>query len=252
MGIGIILDFIIIGMLILSIWLGYKKGLTKSLLKIFSFLIAIVISLILYKPIANLVITQTDIVNNLQNTIVNKFKDEEEKNNKLKSYNSENNEIENKNNEESIEKEEIETYEKQEEVTEKNFKNIFNKYIEEKIIESANEAKEYVIEKASKEIAIFIVNICVYIFLLIAIRIILIFIKALAELITKIPGIKQCDELLGGIYGCLRALIIILAIVTVLSIIISITSSDWLIEIINQTFITKFIYENNIIIKIIL
>ena len=243
MGIGIILDIIIIVILSVSILLGYKKGLTKSLVKIFSFFIAIVISLILFKPISNLVIANTDIVNNLQNTITNTFKDEEEKNKKIESeekqYTEDNNE------KEKLEKEQYEN-------SEKNFTNIFNKYIERKIIEAGNDAKDYVIDLASREISVFIVNISIYIILFIIIRIILIFIKALAEYITKIPGIKQCDELLGGGYGAIRACIIILTVFTILSIILSIFRIDGITEIINQSIISKFIYENNIIIKIFL
>ena len=243
MGIGIILDIIIIVILSVSILLGYKKGLTKSLVKIFSFFIAIVISLILFKPISNLVIANTDIVNNLQNTITNTFKDEEEKNKKIESeekqYTEDNNE------KEKLEKEQYEN-------SEKNFTNIFNKYIERKIIEEGNDAKDYVIDLASREISVFIVNISIYIILFIIIRIILIFIKALAEYITKIPGIKQCDELLGGGYGAIRACIIILTVFTILSIILSIFRIDGITEIINQSIISKFIYENNIIIKIFL
>ena len=199
--------------------------------------------MILFKPISNLVIANTDIVNNLQNTITNTFKDEEEKNKKIESeekqYTEDNNE------KEKLEKEQYEN-------SEKNFTNIFNKYIERKIIEAGNDAKDYVIDLASREISVFIVNISIYIILFIIIRIILIFIKALAEYITKIPGIKQCDELLGGGYGAIRACIIILTIFTILSIILSIFRIDGITEIINQSIISKFIYENNIIIKIFL
>ena len=247
MGIGVILDIILIGIFIFSIWLGYKKGLTKSFLKIFSFLIAVIISLILFKPIANFVITQTDIVNNLQSTISRSFKNEDE--NKLQEEDNENETIENEQN--KINKSN-EISENKKENSKKEFLNVFNKYIEEKVIQAGNEAKEYVIETASREIAIFIINISVYIILFIVTRIILIFVKAFTELITKIPGIKQCDELGGGVYGGLRACIIILFIFTILSIILSIVPSEGVLEVINQSILAKLIYENNIIIKIIL
>lgn len=246
MGIGIILDIIIIGILVLSIWLGYKKGLTKSFLKIFSFLIAIIISLILFRPVANFVITNTNIVENLQSTISNTFKHEEEKNKKSEDKQSKENQVNNDNNEVTI------LEKNQNENSEKDFSNIFNKYIEKKIIEAGNDAKDYVIDIASREIAICIVNICVCIILFIIIRIALVFIKALADLITKIPVIKQCDELFGGIYGGIRAFIIIFAIFTILSIVLSIFQIDGITDLLNQSIISKFIYENNIIIKIIL
>lgn len=255
MGIGIILDIIVIGLLVLSIWLGYKKGLTKSLLKIFSFLIAIIISFILFSPISNFIINNTEIVNNLQNTIANTFKNEDEENKKNKELNNNLDEQKNESNnseEENVENKVLQITKEQEETSEKDFKNIFNKYIEKKIIEAGNEAKDYVIELASRQIAIAIVNICVFIVLFIVVRIALIFIKALADVITKIPGIKQCDELFGGIYGGMRACIIILAIFTILSIIVPIFQLDFITDFINQSIISKFLYENNIILKMIL
>ena len=241
---GIILDVIIMGILILSTWLGYKKGLTKSLLKIFTFLIAIIISFILFRPIANIVIKQTNIVNNLQSTISTAFKNEQEKNKELKDENLQDDDTQNKDNRLFNEK--------RNNNSEQSITSIFYKYIENKIIESTNEAKDFVIEKASRKIAISIVNIGVYIILFITIRIILIFIKALADLIKKIPVIKQCDEIGGGIYGLLRASIIILVIFTIISIITSLIPLSGIIEAIDQSIIAKFIYENNIIIQIIL
>ena len=258
MGVGIILDIVIICLLVLSIWLGYKKGLTKSLLKIFSFLIAIIISFILFSPISNFIINNTELVNNLQHAISSAFKNEEEENKKNKEQVNKNENLDeqkNENNnsaEENVENKELQITKEQEENSEKEFKNIFNKYIEKKIIEAGNEAKDYVIELASRQIAIAIVNICVFIILFIVVRIALIFIKVLADVITKIPGIKQCDELLGGIYGGMRACIIILAIFTILSIFIPIFQLDFLTDFLNQSIISKFLYENNIILKILL
>ena len=53
---GIIVDLIIIAVVLLFIFLGYKKGLTGSLIKLLSFIIAIVVAFVLYKPVANAVI----------------------------------------------------------------------------------------------------------------------------------------------------------------------------------------------------
>ena len=211
-------------------------------------------SIILFRPIAYIVTNQTNVVDNLQSTISTAFKNEEKKNKELNDENLkdeelqeddlQNNDIQNKENSVSDEK--------RNNNSEKNITSIFYKYIENKIIESTNEAKDFVIEKASREIAISIVNIGVYIILFIVTRIILIFIKALADLITKIPVIKQCDEIGGGIYGILRAGIVILVIFAIISIITSLIPSVGVIEAIEQSIIAKFIYENNIIIQIIL
>lgn len=219
MKIGIIVDLIIIILFILSIWEGYKKGLTKYLLKIFTFVLAIIISFILFKPISNLVINQTQINDNIQNTVIKTFKEDKQE---------------------------------KEDNDKKNTSNIFLIYIEDKISEVEDEAKDYVLEITAKEISNLIVNIIVFIVLFIVSRIVLIFIKAIADLITKIPVIKQFDELGGGIYGALRVIIIILILFTILDAIIPVLQTQNILTIIDESIIAKFIYENNIIIQIIL
>ena len=74
----IIIDLLIILIVVLSIWLGYKKWLTESLLKIFNFFIALIISIILFTPISNFVINNTQIDEFLQDSIISKFNNNEE------------------------------------------------------------------------------------------------------------------------------------------------------------------------------
>jgi len=218
MKIGSIIDLVIIALVIFSIWEGYRKGLTKSLLKIFTFILAIIISFILFKPISNFIINQTEIDDNIQKSIV----------------------------------ETIRSNKKEEDNNEKNTSDIFVSYIEDKITEVGDTAKDYVIENAAKEISKLIINIIVYIIIFIVSRIVLIFIKAIADLITKLPVIKQFDEVGGGIYGALRAIVVILFLFTIVAVLIPIFQNNAILEIIDESIISKFIYENNTIIKIIL
>ena len=66
---GIIVDLIIIAVVLLFIFLGYKKWLTGSLIKLLSFIIAIVVAFVLYKPVANAVIENTVIDDNIRTTL---------------------------------------------------------------------------------------------------------------------------------------------------------------------------------------
>ena len=61
---GIIVDLIIVGILVLCIFLGYKRGLTGSLLKIVTFLLALIIAFILFKPVSNFIINNTKLDEN--------------------------------------------------------------------------------------------------------------------------------------------------------------------------------------------
>ena len=64
-------DLIIIAVFILCIFLGYKKGLIKVGVRIISFFAALVIALVLYTPISNYIIENTEIVTSIKNTIQN-------------------------------------------------------------------------------------------------------------------------------------------------------------------------------------
>lgn len=162
----IIIDLLIIVIVALSIWMGYKKGLTKSLLKIFNFFIALIISIILFNPISNIIINNTEIDECIQDSIISKF----------------------------INSEDI----KVDDERENNMPAIFNNYIKDEIDKATTEAKENIIRESAKQISISIINIGVVIIIFLVTRIILIFIKGIANIITKLPVIKQCDELGRG------------------------------------------------------
>lgn len=69
---SIILDLIIITIVLLSVFLAYKKGLVSLALGLASFAIALVVTVILYKPISNVVINTTGIDEMIENTIYEK------------------------------------------------------------------------------------------------------------------------------------------------------------------------------------
>ena len=69
----IIIDLIVVGIIALFTFLGYKQGLVKAAIKILSFLIAIVVAFTLYKPVSNLVINNTTIDDNIKSVIIEKI-----------------------------------------------------------------------------------------------------------------------------------------------------------------------------------
>jgi len=58
---GIVIDIILVLIVALSAFLGYKKGLVELGAKLFAGIIAIVITLIIYKPVGNIVIKNTSL-----------------------------------------------------------------------------------------------------------------------------------------------------------------------------------------------
>ena len=82
---GIIIDIILLGILALTTFIGYKRGLVKVVFKIFAFIIALIITIVLYKPITNLVIDNTGLDETIANIIV--------ENGTIENNNTENNSI---------------------------------------------------------------------------------------------------------------------------------------------------------------
>lgn len=72
---GLIIDIVIIAIVVLSIFLGYKKGLVSLGIHLVAFIIALIISFILYRPIGNLIINTTSIDENLQEGIETKLEE---------------------------------------------------------------------------------------------------------------------------------------------------------------------------------
>ena len=68
-----ILDLIVILVIALFTFIGYKQGLIKVAIKIASFFIAIIIALVLFKPVSTLVINNTTIDDKIENAIIEKI-----------------------------------------------------------------------------------------------------------------------------------------------------------------------------------
>lgn len=78
---GIIIDIILLVIVLLSSFLGYKKGLVKLGTRLIAGIIAIILTLIIYKPIANLIIEHTTIDNKIEETIIQNTNEFVSKNN---------------------------------------------------------------------------------------------------------------------------------------------------------------------------
>ncbi len=70
---ALLIDLIIIGIVILFTFIGYKRGLVKIAFSLCTFFIALIIALILYKPISSLVINNTEIDEKIEDAIVQKI-----------------------------------------------------------------------------------------------------------------------------------------------------------------------------------
>ena len=209
---GIFLDIVVVAILALNIILGYKKGLIHVVFNIVAFLLALVITLVLYKPVSNIIIQNTNIHENIKEMILKRSQGTEPK-------------------EENIESNDI------------------NKYIENSINNMTNEAKTAAREVVAENFATKAVQVITGIVLFILTRAILILLRFVTQTIAKLPIIKQFNTLGGIIYGIIKGLIIIYVLLTIMYLIVSIKGNGNIALAIDSSCITKFLYDNNIIVN---
>lgn len=216
----IFLDLIIIALILLSTFLGYKKGLIGVAFKIVSFIIAIIITLILYRPVANLIIEHTTWDETIENTIYEKLSgtqiEEGEKINK----------------------------------DETDLPGVVVNYINDGIETTVKQAQENVSQIVAKNLTQSIIQILTMLIIFAITRLLLLFAKVILEAVAELPIVKQFNEMGGILYGILRGLILVFLLLAIASFILPMINQTILLEYIEHSILTKFLYNHNIILRI--
>lgn len=220
---SILVDIIILALIALSIFIGYKRGLIKCAINVLSFFIAIIVVILLTTPISNLIINTTEIDDNIKNSLTDNIK------------------IGN------VSKEDLVLTEENSNVPE-----VVRKYINDLMADAKDDEPNVVVDTLAQNLTVMIINVGVAVVLFIGTKIILIFVKVLADIIGKIPLIKQFNEVGGIIYGIFSGIVKVYLILAVISIIVPIITDSTLIDAINSSILGSFMYNNNILLKIIL
>ena len=219
----IIIDIIVILIICLCTFIGYKRGLIKVAVNILGFVLAIIIALVLYNPISNFIMNNTSIKDNIKESIsgtVEGYVIGEEK-------------------------------EKEEETDESQIMtNYINNFIEKEKQDVRNGEKE-IISNVSDTVAINIIKVGVAIGVFLISKIILLVIKLFADVIGEIPIIKQFNKVGGTLYGILQGLLIIYILLAIISLIAPSITDSSLIDAINNSKIGSIMYNNNVILKVI-
>ena len=212
--IGIIFDIILVAIIALNIFICYRKGLVKLAVGLIAVLAAIIISIVLYKPVSNIIIENTEFDEKIENTIIENFS--------------------------------VEVEEQQEETD-----NGFMKYMEEYVNDSVNKTRNQIVLEASNVIATKVINICAFLGIFIIARLVLILLTFVADIIMSLPILKQFNKAGGIIYGLIKALLIIYVILAIIFFIIYISGNTTLSNAISSSYITKFFYNNNLLLNLI-
>lgn len=217
---SIIIDLIIVGILALCIFLGIKKGLTGSILKVFSFIIAVVISIVLFRPVSNFVIEKTLIDDKIEESLVSIVEKDVDEEGQVKE--------------------------------DSNLPKSLVDNINESLKNATEDAKSTIVKSTAHNITITIVSVGVAIVLFVVTRILLIFVKMFVKFLTDLPIIKQFDKAGGFIYGVLEGLLIVYVLLGIISCISPLIEETGLLVGINKSYIGSLLYNNNILLNIIL
>ena len=203
-----IVDLIIIAIILLFTFLGYKRGLIKVAIKLCTFIIAIIIAFALYKPISNLVIENTGIDESIESAITDRI---------LPEGASVDDEVELSNDLPSV------------------------------ILENSENTVKGIATSFSNTI----IETGCFLIIFIAVKIILKFVTVLADLIAKLPILKQFNALGGTIYGVLEGLFIVFVGFAIVSLIAPLLDIS-ILEAINSSILGSIFYNNNIILNFIM
>ena len=158
---GIILDIILVAIIALNIFICYKKGLVKLAVGLIAFAAAIILALILYKPVSNLIIENTEIDENIEQAIINNFSGDTQEN---------------------------------EEVRYVSVLDYLQKYVD----DAVNKTQTEIVTQTAGMMAVKIINVVVLIGIFIIVRAVLVLLTFISDIITSLPILKQFNEV-GGI-----------------------------------------------------
>lgn len=215
----ILADIILIICLLLFIVSGYKKGLTGCLFRLVSFAIAIVLAILLYKPISNFIIDKTDIDDNIKYSVVNMISKSESS--------------------------------KKVSTDSTSLQNTIVNNINSQIDNATEDAKNTIIDQSATKISLTIINIFSALLVFIIAKIILSIIKLFMKGITSLPVIKQIDKFGGTIFGIVEGFIITYIILGIISFSTMIWPSNDISMIVSKSAICGYLYNNNVLISMI-
>jgi len=206
---GIVIDIILVLIVALSAFLGYKKGLVELGAKLFAGIIAIVITLIIYKPVGNIVIKNTSIDEKIENTILEKTTNVIDENSKISD----------------------------------------NKYIQDASDNAVSQVKEEVLPEQARNIAVNIVYVATALILFIISKIVLSIVISLANAVASLPILKQFNEIGGFLYGLVRGAIISFVLILVIGTVAKLNPNGSLSKNVESTYLLKEVYDNVVKIK---
>ena len=212
---GIIFDIIIVAIIALNVFVCYKKGLVKLAVGLIAVLAAVILSIVLYKPISNAIIKNTDLDEKIENVIIENFSAKTNENEEVR------------------------------------YVGIID-YLEKYVDDAENKTQNEIVYETAGTMAVRFINIVAILIIFLITRVILLALTFISDIITSLPILKQFNEVGGILYGIVKALLIVYVILAIAFFVVYITGNTAVSEAISGSYITKFFYEHNLILNILL
>ncbi len=221
---GIIVDIILFFILAGNATIGYRRGLARVIFSICSSIIAIVLVFILYKPVTNYVINNTNASYKLESVFQEKLQYLFEKDNVQNTQELQNN---------------------------KNVNGIFKIFIGEEIGNLVEETTDSIIQYISIQMSHKVISVLIFFGLFTIIRLLLYIVRSYIELVANLPIIRVINGSGGMIYGVIRGFFMIYIIFAVISLMMPILSNTIILTAIQNAPIGSKMFNHNIILNLI-
>lgn len=219
-----ILDIIVIILILISGFLGIKKGLINVVVKIVGFIIAIVLSCTCYQTVANYLYENYTFGHTINESVKNFIANEEGNENTEQEY--------------------------------INLTEVLNKFkLEDKIDLDKEEAEldegEALTEVVANKITGYIMNIISFLGIFIIVIIISGIIGLVLSAVCLIPGLKQINKIGGFAIEIILAVLKLWVVLGIISILSPMSFMSWVIDQIDNSILVQFLYNNNLLVGLI-
>ena len=211
-----VIDILLILVIAFSAFIGYKKGFVKVIVKLGTFLIALVLAFLLQSSVAKFIGEDIGFKNTISTTVQNKLSD----------------------------------YAKSKEDDKKTDIKMLEKTIDE-INTAAEEKKAEVIQKWANNIADFILKGLSFIIIFFTVAIVMGILSLILNTVVKLPVLNTLNGVLGLGSAVILMVFRIMILLTIIYFMSPLEIVEPVINYINTSCITKLLYENNIIVSIL-
>lgn len=206
-----ILDIILIGILVLSAFIGYKKGLVGTIMGIITIIIALLFAFILQNSVANSIYKNTAIGSTIQEKISNTLETEITKNG-------------------------------EEALKENNFISSFI---------PSDEITENIVSTVAPQVTLFIIKGVSFVAIFVIVYIICYMLTMILNIVFKLPILGSVNKFGGVATNILKSIVKIWVILALISFVSFMPFVSGIQEYIQKTTITKMLYDNNIIVNML-